>query len=1639
MSCRKSYCLFILFLCFAFSVRAQQARFTADTSSGCSPLAVTFTNTSTGFSSNAVYSWDFGNGNTSALKDIAGANYKDEGIYTVTLTVTEESKTSSSSMQITVFKKPVVDFSIDLIKGCAPLPVTFTSNSTPGDGTIAAYTWDFGDGNTQSAGSSLVHEYNIAKIISPSLTVTNSYGCYSTLVKPNLLEINPVVIASFKSNKTVLCNVQDAVGFLNTSAGVGALTYNWDFGDGATSTEAQPKHKYSQPGSYSVTLTATSADGCTSDTVLTNYLNVANFQTDFTIPSVCQNTPATLTDISTPAVTIRKWFINGIRTDTAAALQHTFSLPGTYKVKLANIYETCPDSVVKTVTVQPAPSISGFVARLQNACGAPVSVEFTDTTTGATSAQWDFTGSGTFTGTGQTASYLYTADGTYNVTLKTTGANGCTAQITQPVSVYKDTATIKSSTGDLGCDTKTTVFSAIAEENLTEYNWNFGDGSATSAEATPQHTYTAPGEYEVVLQYITAGGCKGTSKYIIYVYEKPQFDFTSTSGTQICGSNPVNFLVTGQSLSGVYYWNFGDSTDYTAMDPPYSHRYEFDTVYTVSLIIDNNGCRDTVTKTNYITVLPPFPHVASINNTCEGTRGVVTFTERSRKTKQYTWNFGDGSAPYTYTSPVPQVQHEYKSTGVFVASLTGTNGDCSATDSIRVYVLLKQNPSLSAPVTAFCNSDTLRTTVSALELNPATGPDSIGYNLNLVQYSDGSIFNGNTNTISGIGVNSIGVQLSNVDVNQSQIRVITTSEIFGCQDTTNYLPFQALGPVARFSIADNRLCFKTPVVFTDKSKPGRNSPIVKWEWHFGDEEQQTSIRSTSVAHQYADPGTYNATLTVTDAASCTSTTPVDTGNVIVTGPKAAFSVSKDQVLPAEEVWFYNQTNTINTNAADNRYTWHYGDGATNANKLYADSVSHSYQKEGFDTVILIAANVAEQCADTASALVVVRNPNLGFTYTTAYINPESGCPPVIANFVNTSINTTRISWDFGDGNTADNLDNAGHIYEKPGVYKVTLYGYFSDGSIDSIYEMITIQGPYAQLRAVKPFACGAELITLTAASSNSRNFTWDFGDGTLLNNADTFAQHRYLTPGVYTPSLIVSDGNKCKFPFFLNKPIVIDTLHLAISPILAACDSSLLLFTPNIVSEAKELGLQLTYHWNFGTGINKDTANTETGSFIYKRPGAYIISLTGESPYGCTAITSDTIRVQPTPTASIVGPVQICENDSALFKGNATPGVTWNWQFGNGAFSFDQNPPLQVYNTAGLNSVSLVVNDNGCFDTAWHPLLVNANPVVNASPLSATLCQGDSVQLQAHDGNSYRWTPVKYISSAGTATPYVFPDTTTTYFVTVKNEAGCTSVDSISIDVTQHFNVSTPSPLYICPGGIAQLAATGADNYHWLSADVSNADVANPTTSIYASQSYTVVGSDKNGCFTDTATTQVLTAVLPTVNAGADITTFAGTPVSLQATGSDDITTWQWLPKNNLSCDTCASSILTPHADGQYILQATNGSGCVAYDTLLVTILCKLSLVQIPSAFTPNGDGKNDFFSIRGRGIREVKHFAVFDRLGEQLFEQNKLQVGESFANGWDGLYKNKPMPPGTYVFIADLICDTGELFRYKGTVVLIR
>ena len=304
----------ILFLLFTLPVAGQlRADFTMNTSGGCSPLIVNFTNRSFGNSASATYLWDFGNGNTSTLSN-PEAIYTDVNTYSITLTVKDGGQSSSATHQVSVYQQPTADFSVSSSKICANTPVTFTSLSTPGSGSIQTYYWDFGDGSTQQGPAAQSHTYTVAQLATPSLTVTNNYGCTASVLKKDLVRILPALTASFTADKKVLCLATDAVQFTNTSSGPGALSYAWDFGDGNSSTQTSPSYSFNKKGIYSVKLTVFSSEGCTAVNQQNTSLNVASYTSDFGFTShvICEGSSAVFVENGTPVPDNTLWTLDGV-------------------------------------------------------------------------------------------------------------------------------------------------------------------------------------------------------------------------------------------------------------------------------------------------------------------------------------------------------------------------------------------------------------------------------------------------------------------------------------------------------------------------------------------------------------------------------------------------------------------------------------------------------------------------------------------------------------------------------------------------------------------------------------------------------------------------------------------------------------------------------------------------------------------------------------------------------------------------------------------------------------------------------------------------------------------------------------------------------------------------------------------------------------------------------------------------------------------------------------------------------------------------------------------------------------------------------------------------------------------------------
>ena len=1097
---------------FSFCHAQLSADFTMNRSGGCSPLSVSFTNTSSGTSAQTTYTWSFGNGNSSALQN-PSAIFLQEKTYTITLTISNGSTSSTKTKTIIVYQKPVVDFTTAAPKVCLPAAANFNVAAAAGDGNIMAYDWDFGDGFTQQGfGNQMSHYYSNAFIPTVSVTVTNSYGCQTSSTKSNVVEILPRLDPVFTVNKTMLCTLADSIQITNSSTGPGPLQYLWNFGDGTTSIAVNPIHKYTTKGVYPVTLTLSNSVGCSVTSPAVS-VNAAYFQTTFTTqaycrqigftgtaflyPSftnwtfgdgatsnsypgtshtyaiagtynvslintygsckdtltkaitvqdlinynsaisapaaVCKGTNVLLTGTSTQPPTASNWsFGDGSSTPGySSSVNHSYATPGTYTVTLTNTFGTCTETVTKSIIVNDLPNINGFAADFGGVCGAPVTVTFRDTSIGAVSWRWemDYPGNTPFS-TAATATYNFTFNGSHYVYLTVTNAVGCSRTVSKYITISQPNVSVNytqssSPKGVYDCDSLTIQLAANSNQPLQSYSWNLGNG-ATSTLPNPTAHYSQVGVYNVVLTYVTESGCTGITSFAPAVYNKPVANFIYNAGCNT--SLSANFLDTSP-FSDYWLWKYSDGgTDYYNFP---THQFADTGHYNVTFINHVGHCADTITKNIYLNVLPSNVTIIKADNTCTGTRGTVTFDQRSLRASGGTWNFGDGSTlPYDSSSHL--VQHTYAATGTYTVTLNSSYNGCACVSSRVVKVLLKQTPLLTGFPLQLCTNNSMSVQIGNLELNPFSYSAYYDhYYLTKYEYGNGVAFTGSVSN-SNFTPNIYSATLQSFTAGATSLRAIITDYYTYCQDTSNYITIAVNGPLSGFTVSNNNGCYKSPMIFTDTSRSLTATPLTAWFWDFGDGITITNNTNAAVSHRYANAGTYSVRQTVTDATGCSKTI---TMLVTAKGPKAAFTTSGLYVpnVPLNTtITFYNNSYS---NSGTTNYIWQYGDGTTSA--TYGGS--HTYTVPGVYTVLLIAIDPSIPCSDTAKQVITVKDFNTAFSYTTSFLSANS-CPPVVVRINNLSVGYNRVLWDFGDG-TSSTQSYPSHTYYNPGLYRIVLYTY----------------------------------------------------------------------------------------------------------------------------------------------------------------------------------------------------------------------------------------------------------------------------------------------------------------------------------------------------------------------------------------------------------------------------------------------------------------------------------------------------------------------------------------------------------------------------------------------------------------------
>lgn len=341
----------------------------------------------------------------------------------------------------------------------------------------------------------------------------------------------------------------------------------------------------------------------------------------------------------------------------------------------------------------------------------------------------------------------------------------------------------------------------------------------------------------------------------------------------------------------------------------------------------------------------------------------------------------------------------------------------------------------------------------------------------------------------------------------------------------------------------------------------------------------------------------------------------------------------------------------------------------------------------------------------------------------------------------------------------------------------------------------------------------------------------------------------------------------------------------------------------------------------------------------------------------------------------------------------------------------------------------------GCPKTLYARLVDTLTIIPNAGR-DALSCNGAPVQLGAppKPGVLYSWQPSTGINSPNIANPFASPTVTTSYILTTQHDGGgCVGRDTVVVKASLINNgivLNGKSDFCIDSEDSAVLHVEATNKIQWFRNGSALLTATQPDLHVHISGEYYAVLSNSDGCVVKTDPKRInIESPVPGVRYPVQ---YAIENIESELQARDIGFSYLWAPANYLSNPETAKPTFTGNREQLYLINITTAGGCLTVDTLVVKTV-KNANIAVPTAFTPNNDGLNDYLTPTLMGIKQLKYFRVFNRWGQLLYESAQERPG------WNGSFKGVPQPTGAVVWVAEGIGVDGQTYRKKGTSVLIR
>ena len=1277
---------------------------------------VAFTNTSTSTGAGTTtYSWNFNTGEGSSTSTSPSFTFATGGTKTVTLTATASSgcvaSSTNAAVAVSAAAGPTAGFTSAIAAGTCANRIQFTNTSS---GAGLTYTWDFGDGNTSTETSPL-KGYGSAGPFTVTLTATNGTCTSVATASTSISSSSAGPAAGFTVNSTPQILASNNFNFFNTTQhmGFGWITsYTWNFGDATTSTNTFIYGKtYASAGTYTVTLTAVSSNGCTDVTQQTVVVTAAASAAFSASTNNCTNRDVTFTNTSVSSSSNSWNFGDGSPVSTSTSPTHTYAADGSYTVTLTI---NGSSSVSHTVVVATTPSV-GAITSLLSACGNTYTFSNVSTGQNLTYA-WSFGGAAVFTPTAP------------STTSSISGTYGSAAAATVDLVVTAD-ARCPASAAQLSFTSEAAGASVVAGVTVTAADYCTGDRTVNNtstgggtfelsidagAYATVAYPYAlsglSAGSHSVTIR-VTNGSCITTASASFEV-SVPTPAFTYSAAT--CGQ-AVAFTNTSTSTGSgttTYSWNFntGEGTS-TSTSPSFT--FATGGTKTVTLTATaSSGCVASSTNAAVSVSAVAGPTASFTSAVAAGAcANRIQFTNTSSGGGlTYTWDFGDGNTS-TEASPLKG----FGSAGPFTVTLTANNGTCTSTATASISV----SSSTSGPAAGFTvNTVTQPLATNLYDFFNTSQHMGFGWNTSYTwNFGDATT---STNTfVYGKSYASAGTYTV----------TLTAVSSTGCTDITQQTVVVTATATAAFSASTNS-CANRDVTFTNTSVSNTSN-----SWNFGDGSPAST--STSPTHTYAADGSYTVTLTINGSTSVShtvviATTPsvgaitqsmsacgnvytfsnVSTGQTLTyawtfggvavftpTAPSTSSSISgtygsaaaatvdlvvtADGRCPASAAQlsftsvaagasvvagvtvtattnFCADTRTVN-NTSTGGGTYELSiDGGAYATVAYPYALSGL--SAGTHTATIRVTNGA--CVTTATASFDVSVPTPSFTYSAA------SCGQAVA-FTNTTTSTgsgtTTYSWNFNTGEGTSTSTSPSFTFATGGTKTVTLTATASSGcvasSTDAAVVVSSTAGPTASFTAAEENTgvCHRGIL-FTSTGTGAATYTWSFGDGTYSpSTSSTTIFHAYATTGTYSVTVTATSTGGCSTTSAAG-PAVVTVTGYPVPEAGFTTPNSTQCITGNRydlfnTTQLNGWGWVSSYSWDYGDGGSTvDDLNTFVYGLTYASAGTYIITLTATTNFGCTNTSSLSVTVNPTPCApsTITDPIDNTYGGDHKIEGNNT-------------------------------------------------------------------------------------------------------------------------------------------------------------------------------------------------------------------------------------------------------------------------------------------------------------------------------------------------------------------------------------------------